>query len=270
MGVYKANSTDVQNFKFGELIPTEDGEIINADSFELRSLGFAQDFKHNITEDSIREERDFEARSDFQISKIIKEHRGLKQQELEDYEKQVAEEVERRVIEIKTQAYTEGFEKGKQDGYEKAYGEAKENFDAHLSEFVEQVDNVKSDIQNIFSESKDNAYLMVKNLSKWVILKEVDEKYYLARLLEKLIHEINTKMNLVIHVNEESFGYMPEIVKLVERKVGKLTNIRVEVDLDMQENGIKLESENTIIDGSLASQFESIDRIFSNNVGLNE
>ena len=52
-------------------------------------------------------------------------------------------------------------------------------------------------------------------------------------------------------------------------KVGKLTNVRVEADLDMKENGIMLESENTIIDGSLKAQFESIDKLFL-SVGLNE
>jgi flagellar assembly protein FliH len=73
---------------------------------------------------------------------------------------------------------------------------------------------------------------------------------------------------LVIHVNEDAFGYMPEIVKIVDRKVGKLTNVRLEVDLDMHENGVKLESENNIIDGSLEAQFNTIDRLFQ-NVGVN-
>ena len=108
---------------------------------------------------------------------------------------------------------------------------------------------------------------MVKNLTKWIVLKEVDEKYYLARLLEKLIHEINTKTGLVLHVNEKSFGHMPEIIKIVERKVGVLTNVRVEVDLDLDETGIVLESENTIIDGSLDAQFKSLDKLFT-SVGI--
>lgn len=269
MGVYKAETTKVKDFKFGELIPSDTNEIKNADSFELKSLNFAQDLKHGLTEESIRRERDYEALSDFQISKIVKDHRGLKQQEIEDYERRVAEEVERRVSEIRTKAVEEGMAKGKEEGKAMAYAEAQQLFDERLREFMSYVENVKEDVQNIYADSKENAYLMVKNLTKWVILKEVDEKYYLSRLLEKLIHEINSKINLVVHVNQESFGYMPEIIKIVERKVGKLTNIRVEADLDMEHNGIKLESENTVIDGSLEAQFESIDRLFA-NVGVNE
>lgn len=269
MGVYKANTKEIKEFKFGELVPSDSMDIKNADSFQLKSLNFAQDLKHGLTDESIRRERDYEARSDFQIAKIVKEHRGLKQQEVEDYERHVNEEVERRVSIIRTEAYQQGYEKGRNDGHKVAYDETKATLDQHLDDFIGQVDNVRHDVQQIFSNSQNSAYLMVKNLSKWVILKEVDEKYYLARLLEKLIHEINTKLNLVIHVNEESFGYMPEIIKIVERKVGQLTNLRVEVDLDMEGNGIKLESENTIIDGSLKAQFESIDKLFT-NVGVND
>ena len=62
---------------------------------------------------------------------------------------------------------------------------------------------------------------------------------------------------------------MPEIIKIVERKVGKLTNVRVEVDLDMSENGIIIESENTIIDGSLDAQMASLDKLFT-TVGIND
>lgn len=267
MAVYKNRELAVQSFKFGELIPAEIDTVKNANSFQFQSLSYAQNLKHNLTEESIREERGFESRSDFKISKIIKEHRGLKQQELEDYNKEVREEVERRISEMRTEAYREGFEKGKELGRNQAYEQAMSEFEEKINDFISEIDLVKNDIQNIFGTAKENAYMVVKNLTKWVILKEVDEKYYLSRLLEKLIHEINNKMNLVIHVNQESFGYMPEIIKIVERKVGVLTNLRVEVDHDMDGNGIKLESENTIIDGSLEAQFNSIDKLFKNVIG---
>ena len=110
---------------------------------------------------------------------------------------------------------------------------------------------------------------MVQNLTKWIVLKEVDEKYYLSRLLEKLIYEINSKANLVIRVNESSFGHMPEVIKILERKLGVLANIRIEVDPELEGHGIILESENAVVDGSLEAQMKSLDKLFA-NVGKNE
>lgn len=269
MAIIKDKKSNVESFNFGQLVPDDfkgDGELTN---FELKSLNSAQDFKHSITDEGIRQEREHEAATAFEISPVIKEHRGLNKQAAKDYEERVSAEVHKRIEALKVEAYEDGLKKGHDEGQAQAYQEAKEELEAKVSDFAEQVENVQLSVADILIKSKEDAFLMVKNLSKWVILKEVDEKYYLVRLLEKLVHEINSKTNLVIHVNEDSFGYMPEIVKVVERKVGKLTNVRVEVDLDMSENGIKLESENNIIDGSLSAQFKSIDKLF-HNVGVNE
>jgi len=269
MSILKQRYQTAKAFKFGELIPQADNVIINADSFELKSLASADQFKNNITAEIIRSEREHEAATSFRIDDKVKHHRGLIRQAEEDYQQTIETEVAKRLKEINDKAYQIGYEQGLKIGEEKAYNDAMEMYNERSDEFTNYIGHVKSEVDIIYHKAKEDAYSMVKNLSKWVILKEVDEKYYLSRLLEKLIHEINEKTNLVIHVNEAAFGYMPEIVKVVERKVGKLNNVRMEVDLDMQENGIKLETENTIIDASLEAQFKSIDRLFK-RVGLNE
>lgn len=269
MSILNKTSGKVKDFQFGQLVPS-DGEntIINSESFELKSLKDASGFKNSITDEVIRSEREFEANSSFEIDKVVKDHRGLTNQAEADYEQRVSAEVERRIQELKEQAYSEGFTKGQSDGIEKSYAESSVAHELKIEELAAHIENLKKQMDDIYSKSHNEAYLMVKNLTKWIILKEVDEKYYLARLLEKLTHEINTKSNLLIHVNESSFGYMPEIIKIVERKLGILSNVRVEIDYDMQDNGIILESENTIVNGSLDAQFATIDRLFQ-NVGVN-
>ena len=202
MGVMKENSNKIESFKFGQLIPDQEHEFKNMDKFELKSLNAAQDFKHNLTPQNIRTERECESASAFTIDSRVKQHRGLQKQADDDYETQVENEVIKRLELYKAEAYKEGFEVGKNEGYEAAYAESKQNFEEKVNQFVTDVEGVNDNIQKLYANAKDNVYLMAKNLSKWIILKEVDEKYYLARLLEKLIHEINTKSNLVIHMND--------------------------------------------------------------------
>jgi flagellar assembly protein FliH len=269
MPVLDKENNQVQSFKFGQLIPSsESGDNENSDKFVLKPLKDASAFKNNITAEVIRSEREFESKTSFEIDSVVKEHRGLVRQADDDYEKRVALEVERRIQTLTEEAYKDGFSKGQQDGEQKAYAESIIQYEEKVEAFSHEIVNLQEQMREIYSKSHDEAYLMVKNLTKWIILKEVDEKYYLARLLEKIIHEINTKSNILLHVNESSFGYMPEIIKIVERKLGVLTNVRIEIDYDMTENGIVIESENTIVDASLDSQFEAIDRLFR-NVGVN-
>ncbi len=265
MGVLKSDDFEISAYEFASLLPGS--ENVQDSDYEFASLDNASEFKNNLSEDSIRLERQLEAKSNFNILELVRKSRGLTRQEAEDFDRKVEAEVEAHLAKVREEAYNEGFERGFEDGKSKAYEEGKQATDEQVGRLVSEIERLQEDIVSIYDKSKKDAYSMVKNLTKWIILKEVDEKYYLARLLEKLIYEINIKSNLVIHVNEDAFGYMPEIIKIVERKIGKLTNTRVEVDLDMQENGIKLESENTIIDGSLDAQFETIDRLFT-NVGI--
>lgn len=268
MSMNKKQNFKVESFKFGPLIPKEGEEVIeNAEQFAFKSLNESQSFKNNITDEVIRQERESESKTAFTIDKRVRDHRGISNQEDSDYEKRVSAEVEARIEKLQKEAFEAGFNAGQEEGHKLAYEEAKEQSEAHVDQMIEIVSNLQSQTQSILAQNRDDVYRVVRNLTKWIILKEVDEKYYLSRLLEKLVNEINTKSNLTIRVNESSFGYMPEIIKVIERKVGVLTNIRTEVDLNLGESGIILESENAIIDGSLEAQMKSLDELFE-NVGI--
>ncbi|MAZ49916.1 MAG: hypothetical protein CME65_15245 [Halobacteriovoraceae bacterium] len=268
MGVLKEDEHKIEAFSFRSLIPQKQapGEV---EDFKLSSLKESQAFKNNISQADIRSEREAALETSFEILNEVKEHRGLSKQAKEDYEIAVAKAVEAEVARVRDEAYRDGMDQGLQDGKEQAYTEAKKELSEKLEAFTDELARMQGQIDNILLESQEDAYNIIKNLSKWIVLKEVDEKYYLSRLLEKLVHEVNRKNNLVLHVNESAFGYMPEIIKLVERKVGKLQNTRVEIDLDQTENGIVLETENCIIDGSIQAQFKAIDELFR-SVGLDD
>lgn len=268
MSVLKSKNSKIKSYEFGQLSPNADSSG-DVKAFEFQTLDKKLDFKTTISEQKIRKEREAEAESGFTISSTVREHRGLNAQGRADFEARVAQEVTHRLEALGQEAYNEGLEKGRSAGHEQALAEEREQVEAKVEELAQTIEALQENIKLIYQENKNEAFLMVKNLTKWVILKEVDEKYYLTRLLEKLIYEINTKANLVVRVNEGSLGHMSEVVKIVERKLGKLTNLRIELDHDQEGNGIVLESENTIVDGSLETQFRAIDNLFE-NAGVNE
>ena len=266
--VYRGNQ-QIESYQFGELLPKrKDAHKEDESGFELQSLDQFSDMKNGISQDLIRKEREHESKSTFSIDETVRKHRGITEQERQDYENSVRKEVEKRVDALKEQAYQEGFDKGKELGFDEAHKEASVAFDQKVQFLEEQFKVAINQIESIYDKSKLDAYSMVRNLSKWVVLKEIDEKKYLERLLEKLILEIKTKNNLLIRVNQSVFEDMPEIIENVQERIGKLTNARVEVEMDMERPGIILESENGIIDGSLEAQFASIDKLFE-SVGLN-
>lgn len=263
MGILKNNNSKIETFKFGSFgqktALANSGEV---EKFEFGSMDDIEFLKNSLSDLQLREERQFETGAGFTIDPEVRARRGHNKQEDEDYELKVQAEVEKRIAELRVTAEEEGYKNGQEQGFASAQDQAQKEFEVQIDQLTKTVENLQTDCSKIFESNKNESYRIIKNLTKWIVLKEVDEKYYLTRLLEKLVYEINAKANLTVRVNEESFGYMPEIIKLVERKLGKLSNIRVESDLALKGNGIILESENSIVDGSLESQLKSIDKLF--------
>ena len=121
---------------------------------------------------------------------------------------------------------------------------------------------IQSQNEKIIDKSRHEIYEFVKRFTKWIVLKEINEKLYLENLLEKLILELNARKNLIIKVGLANFNQMPEVVQAVEARLGQLSNLRIEVVPEIQHPGIILESENSLIDGSIEGVFQNIDKIF--------
>lgn len=252
---------EIGEFKFGSLTPniSKDGK---SKPFNLKSLNNASNFKNGITEDILREEREAESKTDFLIDSKVRESRGITKQETKDIENRVFREVLERVGELREQATQDGFEEGKKEGFEKAYSEAVEKFNVKIEEFGTWLDELKLQREAILQSSEKASYEVIKNLVKWVLLKEVEDKEYIPRLLEKLILEINQKSNLLIKVDKKSFVDFEDVLENIQNKLGKLSNTRVEIGLELDRPGLILESENGIVDGSLEAQFSSLDKLF--------
>lgn len=260
---------DVKSYEFLQFAnsSTRGGE---ASKFEFKDLLSQDPRKTDGHQKVIKIERDSAKKSNFTISPIVRQHRGLDDQEIQEYEARVHDEVERRVAKIEEEAFQKGFEEGKERGMEEIFNQTRAETEAkleHLSEIINQVMVYKAEL---LEREKKDVHRTIKNLSKWVILRELkDDGQYIQRLLEKLILELQTKTNLLIQVNQHHFEQMPDVLQYVEKKIGQLKNVRVEIGYDIEGPGMIVESENGIINGDLAQQFINLDKLF-NSVGLEE
>ena len=135
--------------------------------------------------------------------------------------------------------------------------------DQKLDNFSQMVTDVLKTHDDILTIQKQGIYLMLKNLTKWIILRELKEDgAYVERMLEKLLLEIQARNNLLIQVNSRDFAGMPEILTHIQSRLGELKNVRVEIDSAIESSGIILESDNGIINATMEEQFKSLDKLF--------
>ncbi len=250
---------------FEQNSPSFDGKV---EEYEIQDLGQYKERQKKLNEPIIKKERIHMEDNQFSVSPVVDHFRGLQEQAAREREERFQRELEERFAKVKEQAYQEGFEKGQKEGFEKIQNELAQEATDKVQMLENYIQAIHEERLELLKAEKTNIYELVKTLTKWVILRELeDDGAYLERLLEKLILEIQSKSNLLLKVDKEYFSAMPEVCEIVEQKLGELQNTRVEVLQRTQndkEKGLILECDNGIIDGTLATQFETLEKLFSN------
>ena len=232
--------------------------------FEFKPLlTSAQTIEKNEFQKIIKTEREFAKSSAFKVNPIVEEYRGVREQEDREYEDRVEAEVARRVAEIQDDAFKAGFDEGVNQGREEIFVEMRSVVDQKLENFSQMVTSVLKTQENILAKQKTEMYQLLRNLSKWIVLRELQEDgKYIERLLERLLLEMQVRNNLLIQVNTDDFSQMPEVLEHVQSRLGEMKNVRIEIDSSVKSRGIVIESENGIINATMEEQFKSLDKLF--------
>jgi len=250
---------------FDKVIKDQTGAV---NDFSLQEFSQGQvldlkDHREKIIVEALKAEE-----KNFIISPVVKQHRGLAEQEKSERERYINDIVEKRVFKIQEDAFKSGFEEGFKKGHQDVLDETKKAVEEKLTALTAMIERVQATEVDILKAQKSELYKMIRTLTKWVILRELkDDGEYLSRLCERLIIEIGTRDNLFIQINSKDFEAMPEVLEIVQKRIGELKNLRIEVDYDIEEKGIAIESQNGIVRGTLKEQFKNLDKLFE-TVGL--
>lgn len=261
----KAPSVESYNFSdFSHLPVHGEGEVKD---FLFNELGARRTEiaapEHQVL---IRGERENAEKNQFKFSPIVEKYRGIKHQEEMDLQKRIDEEVNRRVKQIRDEAFREGYKNGESRGLQDIHQKTLKEGEQKIIQLSDMIQEVHEKRDEVFEKQRKQIYELVKILVKWVVMKEAEsDDHYIERLLEKLILEIQERSNLVIRVSEADFIGMPEMLQTIQTKLGKLTNVRIEINHDLSKKGISIECDSAIIDGSLEGQLELIDRLFESS-----
>lgn len=258
----KYRDQEVKSFEFSDLQGSHVVSQTKFEGFEFKTLNGESVTSQNVSAEDIRSERTFAKKNNFKIDDTVREYRGLSRQEQDDLEQKIQAEVQKRLEAAYQEAYQEGLQRGQEEGKAEALASYQETLTQNLESLTSVITEVQAHSEKLYKDNQKEIYDFVKRFTKWIVMKEIDEKVYLQNLLEKLILELNARKNLIIKVGKNNFAQMPEVLQIVESRLGQLVNVRVEIVPEIEYPGIILEAENGLIDGSLEGIFENIDKIF--------
>jgi flagellar assembly protein FliH len=261
----KVTSYSFDTFDDSVIKPVGEEEIIDLDLEQSLDL---VDVDEELEAEILSLEKSIAKNSEFIISPIVKEHRGFNKQELDEKERRINNEVERRIEVIGNKAYRKGYQEGQEQAREEVFKQTRAATEEKLTTLSSIISEALENEAEVFNQQKQTLYKLVNNLVKWITLRELkNDGDYIERLCEKLIRELQVKSNILVKVDSSNFDKMPEVLDHLNQKLGEIENVRVEVDYEIEGPGIIIESQNGIINGTLKEQFNSLDKLFR-SVGL--
>ena len=263
--LYSEDISDYEFFDFDENILDSKKSIKEYDRDNFNEFEVVDRETH---EKNIKSEREFAEKERFEISSIVKDHRGIKAQEEKNLQDKIQERVDIEVKDIKDEAFKSGYEDGLKYGKNEIYEKMKESSADKIEKLTEIISELMEEKKILLQKEKMEIYRLIKNLVKWIVLRELkDDGDYIKRLIDKLIADIGDKQKILVQVGKDQFDHMSDIREFIRNEIEELENVRVEVDYDISGNGVVVESQNTIIKGTLEEQFNSLDKLFE-SVGL--
>lgn len=247
----------IKEFKFQKF------EDVSNDDNVIKEFAFKKLNAADIEQTKLGHELELVEKSSFKVMEEVKNYRGHTAIEKERFEKKVISEVDIRLSEIEKKAQQEGYQVGLEQGREEAKKEFADAYQAKIDELGKILSEIKNQSNEIIQDNLTDWHRLIKNSVKWILLKETKNSDYIESLLGRLIHEINEKDHLLVKIDEETNQYIEKAVAAAESELGKLSNLRIEIDHELKHPSIIVEGQNGIIDGSLEAQFACLDNVFS-------
>ena len=263
MDVKDSDGKTVQNYKFLDFSVKSSGCDAEVSNYEMQTLDALAVSSEDKRDRLIRAERASAKENSFKISSVVRLHRGMEAQEAREYDERIRENVDLQVNKVKDEAFRKGYDEGIERGRREVYENMKETSEEKLEKLTEIVSLLMKEKEDVLRREKNEVYNLVKSLTKWIILRELkDDDDYVKRLIEKMISEIGANQRVLIQVGAQQFESIPEILDFIKNMIGDIDNVRVEIDYDISDRGIVIETENGIIKGTLEEQFTALDRLF--------
>ncbi len=257
--------TDIDSYQFVEFSSFGNTKQASSNGSSFVENEFVTD--ENSTS-SLIDEVDAGNKKDFIIDQKVfdlRKHRSAKKNELE---KKIEDRIQNEIIKIKETAYREGFEKGLSDGVQKAYSEQEEVVSRKTQELNGMIDNLLNRENEIIKLQDNELRILIRDLVKWITLKELEEDdQYITRLIKKIVEENKKSSKISFQLGKGVVASFNESIEKINESLAETYNGQVDLiaNPSLSKDAIEVELGNSILRADIKEQLKVFDLIFENN-----
>ncbi len=197
--------------------------------------------------------------SRFSINAISKTALSIDEEELRAIEEKVKRRVSDLSEEAKENAFTIGYEEGLKKGYKEAYEKHQLEGKNKIEQFEKFISECESAKKDLFIANERFLIEIVFRVARLILLKELStDREYILRLTKELIEKVGVRENIKIRLNAEDMATAVQLKEGLEKSLGVLTNLSVEVSNQVHRGGCMIETEWNAIDASIETQLQGI------------
>ena len=188
---------------------------------------------------------------------------GLRRDEILRRSMDEAEEIVRKAREeaeqIQREARAQGFEQGRNEGYNTGMREAATIVDA-FTKLVEELSRIREDF---YRNAEEEMIHLVVSIARVVIGRDVERNPSLVRnIIDKAIEQVQSREELDIKINPEDLAEAEQFRPELAKKVMDIDKVSFKGDPLITRGGCMVESNIGSIDARLETQLESVRESF--------
>lgn len=211
--------------------------VSQAEQVAQKKLDFAEESVKNIKEASEKE------------AELITE--GAKQQA-----ERIIEEAEKQVEQVHNNAKTEGFQKGKEEGYNEGRAEV-DRLIEHLRTIIAKTIEKRTDIIN--ESEKQIVELILLICQKVVKVISENQKNVVINNVAEALKRLKNKGEIVVRVNIDDASFTNEHVQDFLSRFENVKSMTVLEDSSIDKGGCIVETDFGLIDARISSQLKEIE-----------
>ena len=258
-----------ESYEFKELSGLQVNEFNKIKSFDVETFNLNKDF----SQEQLLSELKTANSNNFEINQDVLNFRKISEAKKNEMDKLIHERVAAQINEIKDKAFEEGYQKGVELGKEEAKKDEAQGI-------MDSIENVKLMVNNLMNREADlfqaqikDLYALIRNLVKWITLKDLDkDDQYLQRLVDKIIESNRQSNKIHFHVGIGITSTFKDSIEQINTSLATIYGDRVEIkeNLTLPKDAIEVELDNSILKADLNEQLSILDKLFHDHIGENK
>lgn len=197
--------------------------------------------------------------SRFTINPLLRDPLSIEQEERKIIEEKVQARVAAIAAEARASAVNDGYQEGLKKGYEEAYKRFRLDGAERMKKLDEFLASCEGAKEEIFRANERFLIEMVYRIGRMVTLKELStDKDYVLRVARDLLERVGVRENIGIRVHPEEAASIQMLREGLEKSLGALKNVNIEVSKEVKRGGCVVETEWNKIDATVETQLAGI------------